>query len=167
MAYMIKRGVEYPDRARADYDDGREPRAQHSGVFARRTRTRGYPLRDNDIELLASRSERDWRTLAPKAESYVASAGRGQIGGIFALFFAAVVLVCLATGLVSPVHDTASSWLFTSCSLWLCTCPAWLVRPNRYEVKRLLFSGAIAFVFVGGAVLISLAIAALAMNGSP
>jgi hypothetical protein len=137
MAYMLRQTWQDPRRVRAPDGDARECEAPDSGVFARRART-------TRIRLVPERT-----------------VGAFEVG----LLLVSVVLFCIAVGHASPARSPAVSWLFTSCLLWLCTCPAWVCRPNRYEIKRLFVAGTIAFISIGAAVFVGTALNAQLTHG--
>jgi hypothetical protein len=82
------------------------------------------------------------------------------------VFSIAIVLVCLAMGPTYPGWGLSRQWLFTSSLLWACTSPAWLCRPNRYEIKRLLVGGTVAFACIAVAVFVGTALNVQLTSGS-
>jgi hypothetical protein len=67
----------------------------------------------------------------------------------------AVLLFLGAVPTTSP-HDPFGSWLLAALSLWIVTCPTWILRPVRYQLKRTIVRGTMAFAVVGSAVLVGL-----------
>jgi hypothetical protein len=82
------------------------------------------------------------------------------------LFLVAVALLCCALAPANPTCGPSCAWLSTALMLWLCTSPAWLFRPTRFEIKHLLTRAAVAFVSVGAAVFVGFALSARIMGGS-
>jgi hypothetical protein len=139
MANMIARSLRQSDPVRVGEERERQSDAPISGVFGRRARVVSDRVR-----------------MTPQT----------AVGALeIAIFFVAVVLFYLATGHSNPAGSQVSSWLVASALLWVCTSPAWLFRPNRYEIKRLFVSGTAAFVCIASAVLVGVAIEAQMTSG--